>query len=200
MARAFDRYFTTKAATGGIGHGLATVRAIVQQCRGAIEVRSRPGSGTTFEVLLPLSRGTPAPDSPPDEAPRRARPGETVLVTDDEPVVREIVGSLLRALGYETIEAASAAEAIAVGSSERRIDVLVTDLAMSDLSGVELARRFAARSSETCVLIISGDTTQPDLAQINSGARVDFLQKPFDGDALGRKVRALLDGGRSLSQ
>jgi signal transduction histidine kinase len=196
-ARAFDRYFTTKSTSGGTGLGLAIVQRLVRQRGGTIEVNTSNGRGTAFTILLPVSSQAVLPKRAVDEPLMSTGHGETVLVADDEPVVCEIVSSLLRRLGYDVIEATSAAEALAVAASGRRVDLLVTDLTLADISGTTLAQQFGAVSAHTRILYISGDTTHPDVAPIKGDASVGFLQKPFDGRALGMQVRALLDGART---
>jgi nitrogen-specific signal transduction histidine kinase/CheY-like chemotaxis protein len=197
-SRAFEPYFTTKGSTGGTGQGLASVRALLARRGGVIDVASEPGQGTTFRIYLPLVSEVPADHTTTRSTDTGARPGETALVSDDEPAVREIVGSLLRSLGYETVEATSASDAVETVSA-RRIDVLVTDLVMPDASGPELARQIAARSPRTRILFMSGDTLQLDLLQVSTDSPTAFLQKPFDREAIGRTIRELLDSGRGTA-
>ena len=189
-ARAFDRFFTTKSEERGGGLGLASVKRVVQQSGGTIDVRSMPGSGTRFTILLPVAEAPAAASSAAHEASTRARAGERVLIAEDEPVVRDIVASLLRDLGYETIDAASAAEALDIAVNQR-IDLLLADVDLPDMSGRDLAERLAARAPVTRVLFMSGFNDERA-----AGLHVDaaFLQKPFTGSALGRKVRDVLDG------
>jgi len=194
-ARAFERFFSTKPAGRGTGLGLASVADVVRMRHGAIEMRSEPGEGTEVTILLPLvspdagrlpARGGDAPV-------QRARPGERVLVVEDDPVVRDIVGSILRELGYETAEACSGADALArAGAGDRPFDLLVTDLALPDIPGEELAGRMAEACPATKVLFISGYADQA-APPAHDTAGAPFLQKPFSGRVLGRKVREVLD-------
>jgi CheY-like chemotaxis protein len=197
-AHAFERFFTTKAAGRGTGLGLPSVKRVVEWCGGTIDLRSVPGHGTRFTILLPLVDEPPPHDLPADDQSMlRAHAGETVMVAEDEPVVREIVASLLRGLGYDTLEAASAEEALAALSAHR-IDVLVSDIDLPDLNGVELAGRLAAKSPATKVLFMSGYGDEGSLPSgIPHGSA--FMQKPFTGPALAQKVRDMLDATPSAS-
>lgn len=187
-AHAFDRFFTTKADGRGTGLGLASVKRIVQQSGGTVDIRSMPGAGTRFTMLLPMTE-PPAHGAAEaaNEGVARARAGERVLVAEDEPVVRDIIASLLRGLGYHAIEASSAEEALAT-SLDQPVDLVLADVDLPDMSGRDLAERLAERSPATRVLFMSG--FDDDAAGRASGA---FLQKPFTGSTLGRRIRDLLD-------
>ena len=159
QARAFDCLFTTKPAGRGTGLGLASVRWAVEQCGGSVHLHSATGEGTTFTILFGTDgrRGS-----------RRQRGGSRRCATrhvtrgdgpgrrDDEAVVRDIVAAMLRDSGYTVIEAAAADEALAWAKSGRHIDLLLADMAMQDMSGFELARRFTAVALDVRVLFMSG--------------------------------------------
>ena len=192
-ARAFDRFFTTKAPGKGTGLGLASVKRVVEWCGGTIDVRSIQGRGTRFTMLLPLVGEPKVGDAPAsDERGLRARPGEAVMVVEDDPVIRDIVASILAALGYRTAEAPSGKEALA-RVSEQRLDLVITDLDLPDVHGGELAARLEAAAPGTKVLFMSGYGDEGSLPSgaLEAGA---FLQKPFTSRTLGEKVRGLLDG------
>ena len=129
----------------------------------------------------------------PPFTPRIAEPTRKVLVVDDEPMVRELEAHVLRQEGYTVLEAKSAAEALRLAGENASIDLLVTDLLMSEVDGLELTRRFRALHPRTPVLVVSGSLpllharSEPDLD------RFDFLAKPFHLEELVHKVRALLD-------
>jgi CheY-like chemotaxis protein len=188
-ALAFVRSFTTKPGRGS-GLGLISVHRIVQASGGTIAVRSTPGTGTRFTMLFPVADG---PQTSTTGQPRhdevRARAGETVLVAEDEPAVRDIVAAQLRGLGYDTIDVASAEQALQVAAGQR-IDLLVVDLDLPDMNGRQLAERLVATASTTRVLFMSGFS---DDAAPLAGAKTGFLQKPFTGSVLGRTVRDILD-------
>jgi PAS domain S-box-containing protein len=193
QARIFEPFFTTKKLGEGTGLGLATAYGIVQQCRGAIAVESAPGEGTTFRVLLPLSE----PSATPTELPSSAEPlpgSETLLLVEDEPAVRRIVARTLRSRGYRVFEAEDGLSALEVAASlENEIDVLVSDLVMPRMGGVELAAKLQSSLPELRVLFVSGHAGPGDAAAERDVRNARFLQKPFDDDTLARELRTLLD-------
>lgn len=129
------------------------------------------------------------------DASLRGGEGETVLVVDDEPLVREVMVSILRALGYRVLEASGALEAQNLISAHKEIDLLLTDFSMAEANGLELARWFQSRNPDIKVLITTGSLW--DLAnQIGDQEQVAILPKPFDGVELGRMVRLVLRGCR----
>ena len=157
-AHAFEPFFTTKPSGRGTGLGLSTVHGIVRQNRGHIAIRSEPGLGTTILVYLPRVRQQPElPEQPPlFEAPD-LRGSETVLLAEDADLVRQHVREILRANGYRVVEAADGLEALALGqSSPEMIDIVVTDLMMPSLSGVELARQLRQQRPDLPVVFVSG--------------------------------------------
>jgi CheY-like chemotaxis protein len=190
---AFEPFFTTKPVGQGTGLGLATVYGIVKQGGGHVEVESEPGTGTTFKVYLPRAEA----DATPMPAPARftaPRGTETVLLVEDDAAVRALGAQVLRAGGYEVLEAGDGGEALRVRSGHAGpIHLLVTDLVMPGLGGRPLAERLTARYPELKVLYLSGYT---DDAAVRYGILRDhanFLQKPFSPTALARKVREVLD-------
>jgi CheY-like chemotaxis protein len=200
-SRAFEPFFTTKPPGKGTGLGLATVYGIVTQTGGAIALQSAPGEGTTFRILLPLSEDAqpaPAPAPPPARAqPAHAR-GETVLLVEDEELVRGVVGEMLERRGYRVLDAAGAQEAEAL-FVEHGCDVLVTDVVMPGGSGVDLARRLAERRADLRVLFISGYTREAFPATAELGRGSAFLQKPFTVDTLAAALTELLAPATSRS-
>ena len=186
QARAFERFFTTKAAGQGTGQGLSTVLWAVRRRGGSIDVRSEPGNGTHFLILLPLADAQALESCPTTELTTRSGRGERVLVVENDAFVRECIVFLLRTMGYDAQEAPSAHDALRLARDlSSPFDLLITDLDMPDLGGRALAAQFAVLSSQTRVLFISGDPG--DLAA--GGA----LQKPFTSHALRQKVQAILD-------
>jgi two-component system cell cycle sensor histidine kinase/response regulator CckA len=190
-AHAFEPFFTTKSVSGhGVGLGLATVYGIVTKARGQIDLDSTPGEGTTVTITLPAVRR--ASDDDPSPSSPRGR-GESVLVVEDADAVRVLTGRILYAGGYQVISVESGAVAL-----ERLdgADVLVTDVVMPGMSGVELAVRARERRPDLPVVFVSGYTGDATLATSDDPATA-FLAKPFDGDELLKAVRATLDAAHA---
>ncbi|MGQ0735542.1 MAG: response regulator [Acidobacteriota bacterium] len=192
--RAFEPFFTTKAGGRGSGLGLATVFGIVARSEGRIELHSAPGCGTHFIILLPLAVEEEVPDRAGLAAPALLPTGdETVLLVEDEPAVRDIVATMLRDLGYHTLEAGSADEALSVAEDlSPTIDLLVTDVVLPELSGRQLAERLRRLAPSMKVLFMSGYTDDAVLARGVERLEVAFLPKPFTRAALAHGVRELL--------
>jgi CheY-like chemotaxis protein len=191
----FEPFFTTKEVGKGTGLGLAMCFGIIKQAGGDIVAYSEVGRGTTFKILLPrvtASLVEPAPAPPSVESPLHG--SETVLLVEDERVVRRVAARVLRGLGYTVIESGSGQEALAASSGYAdSIDLLLTDVVMPGMSGNELAQRIAAERPSIRVLFTSGYT---DDAVFRHGViehGLSFLQKPFSAGALTRKVREVLD-------
>jgi two-component system cell cycle sensor histidine kinase/response regulator CckA len=192
----FEPFFTTKPVGEGTGLGLATVYGIVCQAGGHITVDSAPGLGSRFRVYLP--RTLEALAHPTSMRPARGASGrELVLLVDDEAQVRRATTQILESLGYAVIAASSGAEALALISSvPTPLSLLVTDVVMPGLGGVELARDVRRRHPEVRVLLISG-YAPPDVASAASAApdRFPLLAKPFTPAQLAQRIRELLDAG-----
>jgi len=193
LAHIFEPFFTTKALGRGSGLGLPSVDGFLAQSGGWVTVDTRPGSGTVFSLYLAVEHESVAA-SAGETAPGLGGQagGETILLVDDESAVRSITARLLRQMGYEVIEAGDAAEALAA-TAQHRFDALVTDVVLPGLSGPDLAARCLARQPGLPVLLISGYARESLTAEGRVIAGTAFLAKPFTREALGQRIRELLD-------
>jgi PAS domain S-box-containing protein len=189
----FEPFFTTKPPGLGTGLGLATSYGIVEQSGGHITLESEPGRGTTLFVHLPRVGEAGAEPAPPDAGAIGGR--ETILLVEDEEMVRVVASGNLRAKGYQVLEAANGQEALVLAAAHPGpIHLMVTDVVMPQMGGVELAGRLAATRPGTRVLYTSGYTQDPVVLEGASGGGGTFLPKPYVGETLTRRVRELLDG------
>jgi two-component system cell cycle sensor histidine kinase/response regulator CckA len=187
----FEPFFTTKEFGKGTGLGLATVYGIVKGNGGHIEIDSAPGAGATFTVYLPRVERIKARDvqTVPSTLPHG---NETILLVEDDEMVRAFTGLALRDLGYDVLEAADPMKALALSDAHPGdIQLLVTDVVMPHLSGRALADRLTQRRPSMKVLFVSGYTDEAVLH--HGGADMLFIQKPYTSSALATKVRGVLD-------
>jgi len=194
----FEPFFTTKVAGQGTGLGLSTVYGIVKQSGGYILLDSEPGRGTAFEIYLPNvdePLDTIRADTGP---PRRADGSETVLLVDDDTGIRELMRRTLKDGGYQVMTAPDGLEALAVARAHAgSIHILITDVVMPRMGGIELAAQITAIRGDMTVLYISGYTDRREWMGAASQVRSAYLQKPFTPSVLMRKVRELLDAPAS---
>ena len=191
LAHVFEPFFTTKTKDEGTGLGLATVYGIVAQSGGDVLVTSEPGAGSTFRVLLPLSRGAVTAPAEPAEEPV-ARGAETILLVEDEEMIRRLVRDVLTRNGYTVYDAPAGAPALELlRGHEGEIDLLLTDVVMPGMSGPTLARIAMDERPSLRVLFTSGYTNEPE--QVVGAPDSAFLGKPFSPQALVAKVREVLE-------
>jgi len=189
LPRIFEPFFTTKAQDEGAGLGLAIVYSLVRQCGGQVFAESSPSDGAVFQVLLPRS----APPSPSHSADDKDDRPRTILLVEDQDVVRSVTRRLLEAAGYQIIEARSGHDALGL-SHERlgQIDLLLTDVVMPAMSGMDIAQKLGEILPNLPVLYMSGFTRDEVLHDARSDRPAHFLQKPFTRDQLLAKVKAAL--------
>jgi CheY-like chemotaxis protein len=170
--RCFEPFFSTRVARGGTGLGLSTAHGIARQSGGDLRVRTAPGEGAEFQLLLPLPVAAGA-TSPMPPSPSGHAAGRVILLAEDDPDVRAVVAAMLRSHGHRVVEAVDGRAALA---ARVRPDLLVTDLEMPNLGGRELAAALRQRRPDLPVLFISGGTAPPELRPL--------LTKPFSPEEL----------------
>jgi PAS domain S-box-containing protein len=181
----FEPFYTTKGPGKGTGLGLSTVYGIVKQMQGHIHVETKPGVGTTFSVLLPKSDDATEADATPRPKTGSRTGSETVLLVEDEALVRRFARRVLQSQGYTILEAANGEEALAVADrTAESIDVLVTDVVMPGMSGKELAAALLRRRPGLCVLYTSGYTDDAIAEHGVLEPGIALLEKPFTHDGL----------------
>jgi CheY-like chemotaxis protein len=193
-ARMFEAFFTTKPKGKGTGLGLATCQTIVQQSDGCIDVLSEVGKGTTFKIYFPrVDQALDVADRPnTGPAPRGS---ETLLVVEDEPLLRQLARSILHGQGYEVLSASNGQEALHIVRDHKgpRIQLVITDVIMPLMGGVVMAEWLRSADPDLKVLFTSGYTDDAIMQHGTLQAEVEFLPKPYTSATLARKVREVLD-------
>ncbi len=192
----FEPFFTTKEVGKGTGLGLSTVYGIVKQNNGFIWVYSVPGKGTTFKFYLPMVKGDTDPEEKEQTPVDDPCGSETVLIVEDDDLVRNLAQKALQQHGYRTLVAENGEGALEVSKEyEGSIDLMITDVVMPKMSGKEAAERLQPLYPNMKVIYMSGYT---DDAIVHHGVLepgLNFLEKPFTPEGLARKVREILDEG-----
>jgi nitrogen-specific signal transduction histidine kinase/CheY-like chemotaxis protein len=191
----FEPFFTTKEVGKGTGLGLATVYGIVKQSGGGIFVYSEVGHGTTFKIYLPrVMEKLDIVEAGADLKTEFAMGSETILLVEDEDLVRSLSHQVLETCGYTVIEARDGVEALEImGKEETHIDLLFSDVVMPRMGGRELAEKLLAKMPDLPILFASGYTDDAIVRHGELETNVTFIQKPYSLDDLARKVRDLLD-------
>ena len=197
LERIFEPFFTTRPLGEGTGLGLAVVQGIVQDHGGQIFVRSTPGTGTTFDVELPASGvERPQPVAPPGPAPRGA--GERLLVVDDEQAIARVVSEQLRRLGYVVTAVSDPEEALElVAEDPEDFDLLLTDLQMPRMDGIELAARVAQLRPQLPVVLSTGNRWSVPASTARAAGIREIVDKPFRIEELAHVLRGVLQGAAS---
>jgi CheY-like chemotaxis protein len=195
MARAFDPFFTTKPLGSGTGLGLSMIYGFAKQSGGHVRLYSEVGRGATASIYLP--RLMPKIDSVRTQVSSKPAPrstsGETVLVVDDEAMVRMLVLDALEDAGYASLEAQDGASALEILRSNVKVDLLITDVGMPNMNGRQLADEARALRTDLKVLFITG---YAENAVINHGhlePGMQILTKPFQMDELAIKIKEMID-------
>lgn len=194
LSRLFEPFFTTKEPGKGTGLGLATCHGIVAQCGGHIAVYSEPGRGTSVKVFL-ARRESGMPQPRPIAAPAAPRGGhEMILLVEDNAMIRDLTSDALRSAGYVVLTAENGSDALIVAAgAPRRLDLLITDVVMPEMSGVALADRLTRAQPGLRVVFMSGYTEETIAHHGVETASSAFIAKPLMTDALLEKVRQVLD-------
>jgi PAS domain S-box-containing protein len=191
LERVFEPFFTTKEAGRGTGLGLSMVYGFVQQSHGHIEIDSTPNKGTTIRIFLPRVEG--AVENLPDAQPMAVEPfgaGQTVLVVEDNPAVRQVATSTLRSLGFKVAEAETGDEAVRVLKSNEQIRLVLSDVRMpGELTGIDLAHLIRREMPDVHILLTTGYVEGEGNIE-----NFDFLYKPYRATDLAEKIHSLMDG------
>jgi two-component system, cell cycle sensor histidine kinase and response regulator CckA len=197
-AKIFDPFFTTKFT--GRGLGLAAVQGIVRGHKGAMKVESTLGSGTTFKLLFPAATGESDSIKPMEEANPAWQGMGTVLVVDDEAMLRTVVAGMLPMLGFDCVLAADGREAVEIFSANpNQFDLVLLDLTMPNMDGEQTLTELRRLQQDACVILMSGFNAQEAQVRFNGKGLASFLQKPFTIATLGTTIHAALNGKTPVS-
>jgi len=196
LQRVFEPFFTTKESGKGTGLGLSMVYGFVQQSHGYVEIDSAPNEGTTIQIFLPRANGTveiPNDKQTSDTVPFGA--GQTVLVVEDNPAVRQVAISTLRSLGFDVVEADTGDAAATLLKANDRVRLVLSDVRMpGGLSGIDLARFIKSEKPDVQVLLTTGYVDGEETIE-----DIELLYKPYRATDLAEKIQALLDKPQPLA-
>ena len=196
QAHVFEPFFTTKAAGKGTGLGLSTVFGIVKQSGGSIGIYSEPGHGTTFKIHFP-SREEAVARLQETKPPPLLGGNEVIFVVEDSQSLRKLIRLLLEGVGYQVLDSGVPDEALSMAKNHvGGLPLLITDVVMPGMSGIQLTKEFAKIRPETKFLYTSGYADDAIARHGGLASGASFLEKPFTRDTLLRKVRRILDSVR----
>jgi PAS domain S-box-containing protein len=194
LTRVFDPFFTTKPIGQGTGLGLSMIYGFVRQSRGQVRITSEPGEGTTVRLYLPRHQGAVASTVGDDG---RVTPiqggGETVLLVEDDPSIRLLVGEVLHEIGYAALEAADGQAAMALLESDARLDLMITDVGLPGINGRQLADIARERRPNLKVLFLTGYAEHATARSDFLVAGMEMMTKPFAVGELARKIRQMIE-------
>jgi PAS domain S-box-containing protein len=193
--RAFDPFFTTKPIGQGTGLGLSMIYGFVRQSNGHVTIGSKLQQGTSIKLYLPRHRGDIQAEGISELAPAaRGAAGETVLVVEDEPVVRAVVLEMLSEQGYRTLEAVDGPSSLKTLRSDEKIDLLITDVGLPGMNGRQVADQARETRPDIKILFITGYAESIAMSDRFLQPGMEMITKPFDLDNLARRVRAMITG------
>jgi CheY-like chemotaxis protein len=195
VEKAFDPFFTTKPIGQGTGLGLSMIYGFARQSNGHVTIDSKIGQGTTVRLYLPRHNGDiAATHASSAAATGHAATGETVLVIEDEPVVRGVILEMLAEQGYRTREAVDGPSGLKILRSSERIDLLVTDVGLPGMNGRQVADQARETRPDLKILFITGYAESVAIAGGFLQPGMEMITKPFDLDHLARRIRAMISG------
>ncbi|WP_165491071.1 ATP-binding protein [Lichenihabitans psoromatis] len=192
IAKAFDPFFTTKAIGQGTGLGLSMIYGFAKQSGGHVRIESEVGRGTTVKLYLPRAQGGVAVVSDLDRSDTPRGDGETVLVVEDDPTVRLLIVEVLRELSYVPLEVSDSRQALPILRSGQRVDMMVSDVGLPGLDGRHLAEMARETRPDLKVLFVTAYASAATIRSDFLAPGMDLLTKPFTLDALGSKIRQML--------
>jgi PAS domain S-box-containing protein len=194
MDKAFEPFFTTKPIGQGTGLGLSMIYGFVRQSEGYTKIYSEPGKGTTVKLLLPRYKGTMEKEADAVTRPAAlAADGETVLVVEDDSIVRELIVEVLNDLGYAALEAADGSAGLEILQSGRRIDLLISDIGLPGLNGRQVADAARLLRPELKVLFMTGYAKNTAFTSGLLDSGMEMITKPFAMEALAARIRNIIE-------